>query len=60
VPVLDEATGFFVEPALPHDKLGLVHLACGLWKRDDVDYRSTAGKLLKGPLRTSASIKVTH
>lgn len=57
VPMLDEVSGQFVEPAVPHDRLGLVHLACGLWKRDDVDFRSTAGKLLKGPLRTRAAAK---
>ena len=51
VPLLDEATGFFVEPNLPHDKLGLVHLACGLWKRDDIEYKTTTGATRKGPLR---------
>ena len=56
LPLLDEASGFFVEPHLPHDKLGLVHLACGLWKRDDIEFRSTTGKLIKGPLRPKANI----
>lgn len=51
VPRLDEASGFFVEPHLPHDKLALVHLACGLWKRDDIDYQTTEGKARKGALR---------
>ncbi len=51
LPLLDESSGLFVEPNLPHDKIGLVHLACGLWKRDDVEYRTTAGKVLRGPLR---------
>jgi hypothetical protein len=55
VPMLDEATGFFVEPNLPHDKIGLMHLACGLWKRDDITYRSTAGKALKGALRPASN-----
>lgn len=51
MPLLDEAAGRFVEPAMPHDKIGLVHLACGLWKRDDVEYRTTTGKVMKGALR---------
>jgi lipopolysaccharide biosynthesis glycosyltransferase len=56
LPMLDEATGLFVEPAVPHDKLGLVHLACGLWKRHDIEYRSTTGKALKGPLRPQSEV----
>lgn len=51
VPMFDEPSGCFVEPSLPHDKLGLVHLACGLWKRDDIEYRTTAGVQRKGALR---------
>ena len=51
MPLLDEAAGCFVEPRVPHDKIGLMHLACGLWKRDDIDYRTTGGKAIKGPLR---------
>ena len=50
-PALDEAARVFVEPRLPHDKIGLVHLACGLWKRNDIQYRTTDGKIWKGPLR---------
>lgn len=50
-PAFDEASGFFVEPYLPHDRIGLVHLACGLWKRDDIQYRTTDGGIRKGPLR---------
>ena len=56
MPLLDESTGFFVEPSLPHDKIGLVHLACGLWKRDDVDYRTTTGQPRKGPLRPKLAV----
>lgn len=55
IPLLDESTGYFVEPNLPHDKIGLVHLACGLWKRDDIDYRTTGGKACNGPLRPRAA-----
>ncbi|HTD92021.1 MAG TPA: hypothetical protein VK663_15255 [Burkholderiales bacterium] len=51
MPLLDESSGMFVEPNLPHDKIGLVHLACGLWKRDDVEYRTMAGQRVTGPLR---------
>ena len=57
MPLLDEAAGQFVEPSMPHDKIGLVHLACGLWKRDDVEYRTTSGKTMKGPLRLPAAVK---
>ena len=51
LPLLDESSGLFVEPGKPHDKLGLVHLACGLWKRDDIEYRTRSGKTLRGALR---------
>ena len=51
IPLLDESTGFFVEPNLPHDRIGMVHLASGFWKRDDLDYKTTTGRLVKGPLR---------
>lgn len=51
LPLLDDATGSFVEPALPHDKIGLMHLACGLWKRDDIEYQTSSGATRKGPLR---------
>lgn len=51
LPVLDEASGVFVEPSLPHDRIGLVHLACGLWKRDDVEFRTREGKVVRGALR---------
>ena len=57
IPLLDEQTGQFVEPGLPHDKIGLMHLACGLWKRDDVEYRTTNGKLLKGALRPQQEVE---
>lgn len=58
MPLLDEDAGCFVEPNAPHARLGLVHLACGLWKRDDVEYRTTAGKVIKGPLRLPAAVSV--
>jgi lipopolysaccharide biosynthesis glycosyltransferase len=51
LPLYDEASGFFVEPNLPHDKIGLMHLACGLWKRDDIEYKTTTGATRQGPLR---------
>ncbi len=55
LPLWDEAAGYFVEPNLPHDKIGLMHLACGLWKRDDIEYRTTTGNTLQGPLRPKSS-----
>jgi lipopolysaccharide biosynthesis glycosyltransferase len=51
MPLYDEARGQYVEPNLPHDRIGLMHLACGLWKRDDIEYRTTTGTTRKGPLR---------
>jgi lipopolysaccharide biosynthesis glycosyltransferase len=50
-PLWDESRGIYVEPNLPHDKIGLMHLACGLWKRDDLSIESLQGNRLKGPLR---------
>lgn len=55
IPMLEEKTGFFVEPSLPHDKIGMLHLASGLWKRDDIDYRTTAGERRRGTLRRSVT-----
>jgi hypothetical protein len=57
MPLLDEASGCFVEPNRPHDRIGLVHLACSMWKRNDLEYRTTTGRLCKGPLRPSTAIK---
>lgn len=57
VPMLDETSGTFVEPGLPHDRLGLVHLACGLWKRDDVEYLGSSGKRFRGALRPHPVVK---
>lgn len=57
IPLLDEATNSFVEPALPHDKIGLMHLACGLWKRDDIEYPTSSGATRKGALRP---VKAAH
>jgi lipopolysaccharide biosynthesis glycosyltransferase len=54
LPLYDDSRGVFVEPNLPHDKIGLMHLACGLWKRDDIEYRTTTGAVRKGPLRPPA------
>lgn len=51
IPAFDEGSGRFVEPQLPHDRIGLVHLACGMWKRGDILYRTTDGRVRIGPLR---------
>lgn len=51
LPLLDDVSGSFVEPALPHDRIGLMHLACGLWKRDDIEYQTLSGATRKGALR---------
>jgi lipopolysaccharide biosynthesis glycosyltransferase len=55
VPMLDEKSEMFVEPCEPHDRIGLIHLASGLWKRNDVDYRTTTGELRKGAIRLAES-----
>jgi hypothetical protein len=51
LPAFDTESGFFVEPKLPHDKIGLLHLASGLWKRNDIEYPTTGGATRKGALR---------
>ena len=38
LPKFDEEKKFFVEPYLPHKKIGIMHLAAGLWK-DNRDMR---------------------
>ena len=57
IPMLDESSGMFVEPNEPHDRIGLVHLATGLWKRNDIEYKTTAGEIRKGPLRPVDTVK---
>ena len=39
LPKFDEKTKTFVEPYLPNNKIGIMHLAAGIWK-DGRDMRS--------------------
>ena len=32
MPKFDESKGEFVEPYLPNNKIGIMHLAAGIWK----------------------------
>jgi hypothetical protein len=34
LPKFDEANQIFVEPYLPNYKIGIMHLAAGIWKND--------------------------
>ena len=38
LPKFDEEKQTFVEPFLPNKKIGIMHLAAGIWK-DDIDMR---------------------
>ena len=40
LPKYDEDNKKFVEPYLPHNTIGIMHLAAGIWK-DGVDMRSS-------------------
>ena len=39
LPKFDEEKKTYVEPYLPHKKIGIMHLAAGIWK-DDKDMRT--------------------
>ena len=54
----------FVEPYLPHNKIGIMHLAAGIWfeKKDmrvnkniKIDIKTTSGETIKKSLRFGAS-----
>tara|TARA_B100000686_G_C16722387_1_gene935751 strand:+ start:742 stop:1653 length:912 start_codon:yes stop_codon:yes gene_type:complete len=49
LPKFDEETKTFVEPYLPHKKIGIMHLAAGIWKNDK-DMR--VDKNVKIPIQT--------
>mgnify|MGYP001286807512 CR=1 FL=1 len=60
LPKYDEETKSFVEPFLPHNKIGIMHLAAGIWKgnkdmRTDknitISIQTTKGKYLQKSLR---------
>ena len=60
LPKLDSKKDVFVEPYLPHNKIGIMHLAGGIWKKNEdmrvnkdikVDIQTIEGSILKKSLR---------
>ena len=62
LPKFDEENSTFVEPYLPNYKIGIMHLAAGIWKDDKdmrlnkdikIEIQTLAGKILNKSLRFS-------
>ncbi len=62
LPKFDEENATFVEPYLPNYKIGIMHLAAGIWKDDKdmrlnkdikIEIQTLAGKILNKSLRFS-------
>ena len=62
LPKFDEENSTFVEPYLPNYKIGIMHLAAGIWKDDKdmrlnkdikIEIQTLTGKILKKSLRFS-------
>ena len=60
LPAYDQASKLFVEPFLPHYKIGIMHLAAGIWvdnndmrtnKNIEIDIKCTDGQVTKKTLR---------
>ncbi|MDC3099066.1 glycosyl transferase [Candidatus Pelagibacter sp.] len=60
LPKFDEANNTFVEPYLPNYKIGIMHLAAGIWKDNkdmrlnkeiEIDIKTLQGKILNKSLR---------
>ena len=60
LPKFDEANNTFVEPYLPNHKIGILHLAAGIWKDDkdmrlnkeiQIDIKTLQGRILNKSLR---------
>ena len=60
LPAYDQASKLFVEPFLPHYKIGIMHLAAGIWidnndmrtnKNIEIDIKCTDGQIIKQTLR---------
>jgi len=60
LPAYDTEKSTFVEPYLPHNKIGIMHLAAGIWKDDQdmrtnkhikIDIKTTEGKIIEKSLR---------
>jgi hypothetical protein len=60
LPKFDEKNNTFVEPYLPHYKIGIIHLAAGIWKNNkdmrlnkdiEIEIETLEGKILNKSLR---------
>ena len=60
LPKFDEANNTFVEPYLPNYKIGIMHLAAGIWKNNQdmrvnkdikIEIKTLDGKILNKSLR---------
>ncbi|MBD1142947.1 glycosyl transferase, partial [Pelagibacterales bacterium SAG-MED35] len=60
LPKFDEVNNTFVEPYLPNYKIGIIHLAAGIWKDNkdmrlnkeiEIDIKTLQGKILNKSLR---------
>ena len=60
LPKFDEKNNTFVEPYLPNYKIGIMHLAAGIWKNNkdmrlnkdiEIEIQSLEGKILNKSLR---------
>jgi len=60
LPKFDEKDNTFVEPYLPHYKIGIIHLAAGIWKNNkdmrlnkdiEIEIETLEGKILNKSLR---------
>jgi hypothetical protein len=59
LPKFDEEKNTFVEPYLPNYKIGIMHLAAGIWKdnkdmrlnKEKIDRKTLKGKILNKSLR---------
>ena len=60
LPKFDEVNNTFVEPYLPNYKIGIMHLAAGIWKDNkdmrlnkeiEIDIKTLQGKILNKSLR---------
>ena len=60
LPKFDESKNTFVEPYLPNYKIGIMHLAAGIWKNGkdmrlnkeiEIDIKTLQGKILNKSLR---------
>ena len=60
LPKFDEVNNTFVEPYLPNHRIGIMHLAAGIWKDNkdlrlnkeiEIDIKTLQGKILNKSLR---------